>query len=77
MANYYKHYEEWDRWEATGINKNTIETLLAFEISKETDFPCWEAAKILSAEKFPFDVSFLGEILIGWRKELIQHVKIT
>ena len=77
MANYYKHYEEWDRWEATGINKNTIETLLAFGINEETDFPCWEAAKILSGEKFPFNISFLGEILIGWRKELVQHVKIT
>ncbi|GAB2192057.1 hypothetical protein [Sessilibacter sp. MAH2] len=77
MANYYKHYEEWGQWKATGINKNTIETLLAFDINEETDFPCWEAAKILSGEKFPSNVSFLGEILIDWRKGLVQHVKIT
>ena len=77
MANYYKHYEEWVQWEATGFNKNTIETLSVFDINEETDFPCWEAAKILSGEEFPFNVSFLGKILIGWRKELIQHVKIT
>ena len=77
MANYYKHYEEWEEWKAVGINKNTIETLKKLGINEETDFPCWEAAKIISNTDMPFDVSFLGRILIKWRKDLISHVKFS
>ena len=77
MANYYKHYEEWEDWEAVGSRKNTIETLGKFDINEETDFPCWEAAKIISNTDMPFNVSFLGSILIMWRKELIRYVKHT
>ena len=77
MANYYKHYEEWAEWKAIGSSKNTIETLAKFGINEETDFPCWEAAKIVSYTDMPSNVTFLSKILTSWRKELIQHIKNT
>lgn len=77
IANYYKHFEEWDGWKKNRQNKNTIETLNKCSITEHTEFPCYETAKIISHTEVIHELNFMNEILFDWRKCLLGHVKNT
>jgi len=71
IANYFKHHDEWDNWEANGHKKSTIETLGKCNINEETEFPCQEVVTILWGEKKFIELNNLLDILVEWRKKLL------
>lgn len=75
IANYYKHFEEWSGWKVEGHNKKTIETLNKCGISGQTPYPCHEAAKIIWPTEVLCELNFLLNILVEWRKNLLQYAK--
>jgi len=71
IANYYKHNDEWDHWKINKHNKVTIEKLMKCGISSETEFPCYETAKMLWPEKEINELSNLIKVLKNWREKVI------
>lgn len=77
IANYYKHCDEWNGWKIEGTNKRTIEALNKCGISKQTSYPCHEAAQIIWPTEVLCELNYLLTILVEWRKNLLQHIKST
>lgn len=77
IANYYKHHEEWSGWKVEGQSKRTVETLNSCGISENTPYPCHEAAQLIWPTEVLCELNEMLEILVGWRKSLLQHVKNT
>ncbi len=77
IANYYKHHEEWSDWKVEGQNKRTIAALNSCGISKNTPYPCHEAAQIIWPSEVLCELNELLDILVRWREKLLQHVKNT
>jgi len=77
IANYYKHHEEWSDWEVEGKNKRTIADLNSCGISESTLYPCHEAAQIIWSSEVLCELNEMLDILVEWRKNLLQHVKNT
>ncbi len=72
VANFYKHNEEWCNWEINDNNKRTIETLRECGITKDTEFPCYEAATMLWPEDKIHELTNLLSILIAWREQVLS-----
>lgn len=77
IANYYKHYDEWDGWKIERHNKRTIEILNKCGISEKTQYPCHEAARIIWPTEVLCELNYLLKVLVEWRKDLLHHVKNT
>ena len=72
VANFYKHNEEWSNWQINDNNKRTIETLRECGITKNTEFPCYEAATMLWPENKIHELTNLLSILIAWREQVLN-----
>ena len=75
IANYYKHNEEWENWNATGHNKITIEILNKCGITEQSESPCREAAELIWPTEVISELMYMLDVLIEWRKNLLLHVK--
>lgn len=67
IANYFKHYEEWDKWPSNP----TTETLHRVGIGEDTEFPCYVAATILWNEDEIGNLHNLLTIISKWRKHVV------
>jgi hypothetical protein len=70
IANYYKHHDEWSPWPT-----NSSTTILAnVGIDETSEFPCYEAAKILWDENDIENLDNLMSIISEWRKYILSKV---
>ena len=75
IANYYKHHEEWSDWNVEGQSKKTIEALKSCGISENTPYPCHKAAQIIWPSEVLCELNEMLDVLVAWRRNLLQHVK--
>ena len=71
IANYFKHYEEWDKWPENW----TVETLHRVGIGENTEFPCYVAATKLWNENEIKNLHHLLTIISEWRKHVLLKYK--
>ena len=75
IANYFKHYEEWNGWEIQRYNRQTIQTLNLVGINENTTYPCHVAAQMIWPNEVLCELSYLLDVLVDWRKHLLERVK--
>lgn len=71
IANYFKHYDEWDIWPAN----LTVKTLHRVGIGEDTEFPCYVAATKLWNENEIENLHNLLTIISEWRKHVLLKYK--
>jgi hypothetical protein len=71
IANYHKHHDEWDPWPT----KLSATTLANVGIDETTEFPCYEAAKILWDKNDVENLDHLAAIISEWRKYVVSKHK--